>query len=209
MDKVSHPVLHEGLTGCFCYIVILAGIFCNGLMWMRSDASYSEAFLEGFSSPPRFLGTSPFVVWTSRGSAGWTMPRPWSWFGANCWLLSPLSSCSSGSLTTSDSICGGLPRGVAVALGTAPMAFADIGRNRRTSLVAYDASLAGFPVHSSPTWEYEAPSGPLRVTGQNRRLVQCSLFVEKTTIILFSTRIDAQRLATNTSALFLTESQCK
>ena len=70
-----------------------------------------------------------------------TMLRTWSWFGANCWLISLLSTCSSGSLTTSDSICGRLSLRTWALL---PTAISDIGRNWSTSHVAYDASLAGF-----------------------------------------------------------------
>ena len=39
MDKVPHPVVHEGLAGRLCHIDNLAGIGCNGLMYMRSDQS--------------------------------------------------------------------------------------------------------------------------------------------------------------------------
>ena len=92
MDKVPHPVVHEGLAGRLCYIENLAGIGCIGLMYMRSDqssglASYSQAFLEGFSSYPMFLGTSPFVVWASCGIAG----RP-------CYVHGPGSARTAGSL---------------------------------------------------------------------------------------------------------------
>ena len=120
---------------CTCAPTSLLGFeLVDGHIWRPTR----KRFWKVSRAIRRFLEPHRLVVAWNR----WlTMLRSWSWFGANCWLTSPLSTTSSGSVRTSDSICGRLSLRTWALL---PTAISDIGRNWSTSHVAYDASFAGF-----------------------------------------------------------------